>query len=58
MTIYDMTYPRDLRGPMGKPTMTTEEVDSFLADPNADEDMKRLVLLNVQQQGYQPKQSG
>ena len=55
MTIYDISYPHDLRVPMGKPSMTTEELDAFLADPGADDDMKRHLLLDVQQQGYEPK---
>jgi hypothetical protein len=55
MTIYDISAPHDLRGPMGKPSMTTDEIDYFLADPRADEDVKALVLLDVQPQGYRPE---
>jgi hypothetical protein len=55
MTIYDISYPHDLRVPMNKSAITTEELDAYFADPNADEDIKRMLLLDVQQQGYQPK---
>jgi hypothetical protein len=58
MTIYDISYPHDLRVPMGKPSMTTEEVDAYFADPGADDDMKRLLLLDVQRRGYEPKLQG
>ncbi len=46
--IYDISHPHDLRVPMGKPLMNTEEIDAYLANPDADPDMKRVLLLDVQ----------
>jgi hypothetical protein len=40
---------------MLKPYMTAEEIDAFLADPQGDEGIKGLLLLDVQPQGYQPQ---
>lgn len=58
MTIYDISYPHDLRVPMGKPSMTTEELDAYFGDPGVDDDMKRLLLLDVQHQGYKQAPQG
>jgi hypothetical protein len=57
MTIYDISAPHDLRVVLNKPAMTTDEIDAFLADPDADPDVKRLLLLDVQPQGYDEAQS-
>ena len=41
---------------MDKPSMTTDELDAYFADPNADPDIERMLLLDVQAQGYTPPQ--
>jgi hypothetical protein len=56
--IYDISHPYDLRVTLGKPTMTTAEVDCFLKDPDADPDIKRRLLVDVEQQGYPDPSSG
>jgi hypothetical protein len=53
--IYDITTPHDLRVVLGKPRITTEEVDSFIADPDADPAVKLRLLEDVEPQGYGPQ---
>jgi hypothetical protein len=50
---YDMLSAHDLKSAMGnRPGMTTDELDEYFSDPAADPDVKRLLLLDVQPQGY------
>lgn len=53
--IYDITTPHDLRVVLGKPSITTEEVDSFIADADADPAVKLRLLEDVEPQGYGPQ---
>jgi hypothetical protein len=54
--LYDISYPHDLRVLFNKPTMSDEEIDTYLEDPRADPDLKQQLLLDVQPQGYrQPR---
>jgi hypothetical protein len=52
---YDITTPHDLRVVLGKPSITTEEVDSFIADADADPAVKLRLLEDVEPQGYGPQ---
>lgn len=52
---YDITAPHDLRGVLNKPHITTEEVDAFLADKDADPAVKLRLLEDVEPQGYGPQ---
>jgi len=52
MTVYDISAPHDLRVPMGKPLMTTEELDAYFANSDADPDIARILLHDVERQGY------
>ena len=56
--IYDITHPHDLRVALGKPSITTDEVDSFLADADADPAVKLRLLEDVEPQGYGPQGDG
>jgi hypothetical protein len=53
--IYDITTPHDLRGVLGKESITTEDVDSFIADADADPAVKLRLLEDVEPQGYGPQ---
>jgi len=53
--IYDVTTPHDLRGVFGKESITGEEVDSFIADVDADPAVKLRLLEDVEPQGYGPQ---
>ena len=55
MTVYDISAPHDLRVALGKPSITTEEVDSFIADAEADPAVKLTLLEDVEPQGYGPQ---
>jgi hypothetical protein len=52
---YDITTPHDLRDVLGKESMTTEEIESFIADVDADPAVKLRLLENVEPQGYGPQ---
>jgi hypothetical protein len=52
---YDISTPHDLRVVLGKPHMTTEEIDSFVADADADPAVKLRLLEDVEPQGYGPQ---
>ncbi len=52
---YDITAPHDLRGVLGKESLTAEEVDSFIADADADPAVKLRLLEDVEPQGYGPQ---
>jgi hypothetical protein len=53
--IYDITTPHDLRGVLGKESITTEEIDAFIADVDADPAVKLRLLEDVEPQGYGPQ---
>jgi hypothetical protein len=53
VTVYDISAPHDLRVALKKPVINTAEIDSMLADPDADEAVKRQLLADVEPQGYQ-----
>ncbi len=53
--IYDISTPRDLRGVLGKKSITTEDVDSFIAHADADPAIKLSLLEDVEPQGYGPQ---
>ena len=53
--IYDITAPHDLRDVLGKASFTTEEVDAFIADAEADPAVKLRLLEDVETQGYGPQ---
>jgi hypothetical protein len=53
--IYDITHPHDLRVVLNKPSITTEEVDAFIADAHADPAIKLRLLEDVEPQGYGPQ---
>jgi hypothetical protein len=55
MTVYDISNPHDLRVVLGKPSITTEEVDSLIADADADPAVKLRLLEDVEPQGYGPQ---
>ena len=55
MTVYDISQPHDLRAVIGKPSITSEEVDSFIADAHADPAVKLRLLEDVEPQGYGPQ---
>jgi hypothetical protein len=55
MTVYDISNPHDLRVVLGKPSITTEEIDSLIADADADPAVKLRVLEDVEPQGYGPQ---
>ena len=50
--LYDVSHPHDLRVALGKPRMTTAEIDAFLDDPDSDPELKRRLLIDAQAQGY------
>jgi hypothetical protein len=52
---YDITHPHDLRGVLNKSSITTEEVDAFIADVDADPAVKLRLLEDVEPQGYGPQ---
>lgn len=52
---YDISAPHDLRDVFGKPQMTTEEIDTFIADAQADPAVKLRLLEDVEPQGYGPQ---
>lgn len=58
MSIYDISHPHDLRVVLNKPSINTDEIDAFLADAQADPEVKRRLLADVQPQGYEPKSGG
>ncbi len=53
--IYYISHPHDLRVVLNRPTISTEEVDSFLADVDADPAVKLRLLEDVEPQGYGPQ---
>ena len=53
--IYDISAPHDLRVVLGKSSITTEEVDSFIHDADADPAVKLRLLEDVEPQGYGPQ---
>jgi hypothetical protein len=53
--IYDVTTPHDLRGVLGKESLTTEEIDALIADVDADPAVKLRLLEDVEPQGYGPQ---
>jgi hypothetical protein len=53
--IYDVTTPHDLRDVLGKESLTTEEIDSLIADVDADPAVKLRLLEDVEPQGYGPQ---
>jgi hypothetical protein len=53
--IYDISNPHDLRIVLGKPSITTEEVDAFIADVDADPAVRLRLLEDVEPQGYGPQ---
>ncbi len=55
MPVYDISQPHDLRVVLGKPSITTEEVDFFIADAEADPAVKLRLLEDVEPQGYGPR---
>jgi len=52
MTVYDISSPYDLRTEFKKLSISTEEIETFLADPDANPDVKDKLLRDLQQQGY------
>jgi hypothetical protein len=42
--LYDISHPHDLRVTLGKPSISTAEIDQFLADSAADPEVKRKLL--------------
>jgi hypothetical protein len=52
---YDISAPHDLRVVLGKPHMTTEEIDAFIADAEASPAVKLRLLEDVEPQGYGPQ---
>ncbi len=52
---YDITTPHDLQAVFGKPKLTSEEVDSFIHDADADAAVKLRLLEDVEPQGYGPQ---
>ncbi|HEX4484150.1 MAG TPA: hypothetical protein VH081_10220 [Solirubrobacteraceae bacterium] len=53
--IYDISHPHDLRVVLSKPSITTEEIDAFIADVDADPAVKLRLLEDVEPQGYGPQ---
>jgi hypothetical protein len=53
--IYDIATPHDLRGVLGRESVTTEEIDAFIADVDADPAVKLRLLEDVEPQGYGPQ---
>jgi hypothetical protein len=58
MTVYDISSPCDLRAEFKKLAMNTKEIETFLADPDADPDIKDKLLRDLRQQGYMPASGG
>jgi hypothetical protein len=54
--LYDISHPHDLRVTLGKPSISTAEIDQFLEDSGSDPEVKRQLLADVEVQGY-PDQS-
>jgi hypothetical protein len=50
--LYDISHPHDLRITLGKPSISTTEIDQFLDDPAADPQVQRQLLADVEAQGY------
>jgi hypothetical protein len=50
--LYDISHPHDLRVTLGKPSISTTEIDQFLDDPAADPQVQRQLLADVEGQGY------
>jgi hypothetical protein len=50
--LYDISHPHDLRVTLGKPSISTAEIDQFLEDSAADPEVKRQLLADVEAQGY------
>jgi hypothetical protein len=50
--LYDISHPHDLRVTLGKPSISTTEIDQFLGDPAADPQVQRQLLADVEAQGY------
>jgi hypothetical protein len=50
--LYDISHPHDLRVTLGKPSISTTEIDRFLDDPAADPQVQRQLLADVEAQGY------
>lgn len=53
--IYDISAPHDLRVVFGKPNITSDELDAFIADAEADPAVKLRLLEDVEPQGYGPQ---
>jgi hypothetical protein len=58
MTVYDISSPYDLRTEFKKLSMSTGEIETFLADPDANPDVKYKLLRDLQQQGYTSAKGG
>jgi hypothetical protein len=56
--IYDISSPYDLRDALHKFSISTEEIETLLADPSADPEIKRRLLQDLAQQGYTPASGG
>jgi hypothetical protein len=50
--LYDISHPHDLRVTLGKPSISTTEIDQLLDDPAADHQVQRQLLADVEVQGY------
>ena len=50
--IFDISRPNDLRVQLAKPSITTDEIDSLLEDPDIDDVLKEELLADVVPQGY------
>ena len=51
--VFDISAPHDLRTALKKPTITTEEIDAILADPDSDSRLREQLLQDVLPQGYE-----
>lgn len=56
--IYDISSPHDLRDVLKKISISTEEIESLLADPHADPEVKYRLVVDLKQQGYEPMSGG
>ena len=52
--VYDISYPYDLRRALNKPSITADEVEAVVADPDVDQEVKRRLLADLKPQGYEP----
>jgi hypothetical protein len=58
MTVYDISSPYDLRTEFEKLSISTGEIETFPADPDANPDIKDKLLRDLRQQGYTPASGG